>query len=203
MMRSAGALALLYLGFLALHLAPEAVGTERASVEPEPPRRRLVPKLDDLRATLHPEMQGQPPSVQTEARPPPSDAPTPALRPPTASPKHAPTQASTPAPTLTEAHRTPRAALRGVPPLRRPQMTCNSTKGAFAVALDPSLCPRSVRQVAAMVQARFFTQGLSFWRVNEWITQFGADESPTARQVRILLYLNFHCLCLAIAACVC
>jgi cyclophilin family peptidyl-prolyl cis-trans isomerase len=83
-------------------------------------------------------------------------------------------------------------------------MTCNSTKGAFAVALDPSLCPRSVRQVAAMVQARFFTQGLSFWRVNEWITQFGADESPTARQVRILLSLNFHySVCLAIAACVC
>ena len=123
-LRSIAALALLYIAFLALHLAPEAVGTGSTQ------ERRLLPKQEVAPAASKPyiEMQWIPPSVPDKVKTPPSVSPT---RPPV-SPSNLPT---------------PSARMR-------PRLTCNSTKGAFAVALDVNLCPRSVRQIATMVQAR-------------------------------------------------
>mmetsp|Transcript_56012 Transcript_56012/g.96435 ORF Transcript_56012/g.96435 Transcript_56012/m.96435 type:complete len:302 (+) Transcript_56012:100-1005(+) len=68
------------------------------------------------------------------------------------------------------------------PPL--PILSCNTSKGVFSVLIHTELCPRSARQLVLMLELGFLNQGISFWRVNKWITQFGADKSPTARQKR-------------------
>ena len=63
-----------------------------------------------------------------------------------------------------------------------PIIRCNSTRGAFHLEVSSELCPRGAKQLLLMVESAFLDQRLAFWRVNKWITQFGADMSPAARQ---------------------
>mmetsp|Transcript_36564 Transcript_36564/g.58670 ORF Transcript_36564/g.58670 Transcript_36564/m.58670 type:complete len:183 (+) Transcript_36564:259-807(+) len=50
-----------------------------------------------------------------------------------------------------------------------------TTKGEFEVELNPELAPKSVQQLLRMVRVGYFNQGIAFFRVNQWITQFGVD----------------------------
>ena len=69
------------------------------------------------------------------------------------------------------------------PPTRGPPvLRCSTTRGPFAVELDPALCPNSAAQLSALASSGFLSQGLAFWRVNRWITQFAADQSPEGRR---------------------
>jgi len=171
-----------YLAFLAFHLAPASEDARNFRVSIEHPHHSLEARLENFSLALHSASQVQElPSVES------AEAQRPLRR--VAPPEPFATTISTVlTPILAPKqqgndHGSDRAQL-GVSLRLRPRMTCNSTKGPFVVVLNPVLCPRSVRQIVTMLQAGFFSQGLSFWRVNEWITQFGADESPAARQVR-------------------
>eukprot|EP00466_Bigelowiella_natans_P014784 jgi/Bigna1/126071/aug1.2_g779 len=53
--------------------------------------------------------------------------------------------------------------------------TSPSRKGEFEVELNPELAPKSVQQLLRMVRVGYFNQGIAFFRVNQWITQFGVD----------------------------
>jgi cyclophilin family peptidyl-prolyl cis-trans isomerase len=59
---------------------------------------------------------------------------------------------------------------------------CETTKGDFEVELRPDLAPHGVQRIREMVRIGFFNQGISFFRVNEWMTQFGADQLPRHRK---------------------
>lgn len=59
---------------------------------------------------------------------------------------------------------------------------CETTKGDFEVELRPDLAPHGVQRIQEMVRIGFFNQGISFFRVNEWMTQFGADQLPRHRK---------------------
>lgn len=65
-------------------------------------------------------------------------------------------------------------------------MTCSTSKGNFSVKLFPDKCPNSVKQLRLLEESGFLSQTLAFWRVNQWITQFGVDQSPTGRHKRNL-----------------
>lgn len=67
-----------------------------------------------------------------------------------------------------------------VVPLNR--FRCETTKGDFEVELRPDLAPHGVQRIRAMVQIKFFDQGIAFFRVNQWMTQFGADQLPRHRK---------------------
>mmetsp|Transcript_5601 Transcript_5601/g.13656 ORF Transcript_5601/g.13656 Transcript_5601/m.13656 type:complete len:250 (+) Transcript_5601:90-839(+) len=58
---------------------------------------------------------------------------------------------------------------------KRPGFTCQTTKGEFEVELDPVLAPKSTDRILDMIKSGYFDQGIAFFRVNQWITQFGAD----------------------------
>ena len=57
----------------------------------------------------------------------------------------------------------------------------HTTRGNFTVQLRDDLAPHGAQQLRRMVQHGYFDR-ISFFRVNEWITQFGVDE-PDARRV--------------------
>lgn len=61
-----------------------------------------------------------------------------------------------------------------------PRFSCNTTAGQFVVELRHDLAPNSAARIQEMVEIGFFNQGIAFFRVNNWITQFGADQ--TGRQ---------------------
>ena len=65
-----------------------------------------------------------------------------------------------------------------------PKVQCSTSRGNFTVELHPEICPRGAKQIATMVSTKFLSQGIAFWRVNPWITQFGADLSPEGRRKR-------------------
>jgi hypothetical protein len=190
--RVAVSVVVLYLAFLAFHFAPGTEDTIHGRNSPDHPRFSLESRLENSRLGLR---------SFTNARIPPGQDSSSGLLLPTTTPAPAPTLA----PMRLGVEHVSAQAQGGLWLSSRPRMTCNSTKGPFVVSLNPDLCPRSVRQIVTMLQAGFFAQGLSFWRVNEWITQFGADESPAARQVQrkcwwtsvsYRLYLiAFACLC--------
>ena len=51
----------------------------------------------------------------------------------------------------------------------------HTTKGNFTVQMRDDLAPRGAQQLREMVRYGYFSM-ISFFRVNEWITQFGVDE---------------------------
>lgn len=57
---------------------------------------------------------------------------------------------------------------------------CRTTKGDFEVTLRPDLAPSAVNRLQEMVEIGFFNQGIAFFRVNQWLTQFGADQHGRA-----------------------
>ncbi|GAB5364202.1 hypothetical protein AAMO2058_000949000 [Amorphochlora amoebiformis] len=57
----------------------------------------------------------------------------------------------------------------------RPGFVCDTTKGQFEVELNPDLAPRSVDRLLDFVRSGYFNQSIAFFRVNQWITQFGVD----------------------------
>jgi cyclophilin family peptidyl-prolyl cis-trans isomerase len=59
---------------------------------------------------------------------------------------------------------------------RFPVAHFKTTKGDFEVQLRPDLGPASVKHLTEMIDAGYFAN-ISFFRVNEAITQFGADEN--------------------------
>ena len=63
-------------------------------------------------------------------------------------------------------------------------LQCSTSRGPFSVALYPDACPNSARQLSRLVQSGFLSQGLSFWRVNKWVAQFGEDETGESRLKR-------------------
>lgn len=58
---------------------------------------------------------------------------------------------------------------------------CVTTRGDFEVQLRPDLAPIGAERIRNMVELGFFDQGIAFFRVNQWITQFGADQLPGNR----------------------
>jgi cyclophilin family peptidyl-prolyl cis-trans isomerase len=62
------------------------------------------------------------------------------------------------------------------------RIQCVTTKGNFEVELRPDLAPNGVQRLKEMVDIGFFDQGISFFRVNQWMTQFGADQLPQHRK---------------------
>jgi len=72
-------------------------------------------------------------------------------------------------------------APRRTPPAP-PVLRWRTTRGDFDVLVNASKCPRSARQLRRLVASGFLDQHLGFWRVNKWITQFGADKSPGSRK---------------------
>jgi hypothetical protein len=76
----------------------------------------------------------------------------------------------------------PRAGASSSPQPRPPVLAssvilCESTKGPFRIRLAPaSESPKSTRFLTHLVQSGFWEVGggVAFFRVNEWITQFGA-----------------------------
>jgi cyclophilin family peptidyl-prolyl cis-trans isomerase len=63
----------------------------------------------------------------------------------------------------------------------RNEIRCETTKGYFNVELRPDLAPHGVKRIREMVEIGFFNQGIAFFRVNNWLTQFGADQDPRNR----------------------
>jgi cyclophilin family peptidyl-prolyl cis-trans isomerase len=59
---------------------------------------------------------------------------------------------------------------------------CETTRGDFEVELRPDLAPHGAKRVRDMMEVGFFNQGIAFFRVNDWITQFGADQLPGNRK---------------------
>eukprot|EP00040_Diaphanoeca_grandis_P024001 m.131337 g.131337 ORF g.131337 m.131337 type:complete len:317 (+) comp29538_c0_seq1:422-1372(+) len=57
----------------------------------------------------------------------------------------------------------------------------HTTKGDFDVQLRPDLALRGVIHIMEMVESGYFEQ-ISFFRVNQWITQFGCDERDARPQ---------------------
>jgi cyclophilin family peptidyl-prolyl cis-trans isomerase len=55
------------------------------------------------------------------------------------------------------------------------EVECQTTKGPFRISLFPEESPKAVAYFKHMVTSRFWSQGkgVAFFRVNEWITQFG------------------------------
>lgn len=53
-----------------------------------------------------------------------------------------------------------------------------TTKGQFTVELRADLAPKSVARLKAWIKEGYFNGpgGIAFFRVNQWITQFGPDE---------------------------
>jgi cyclophilin family peptidyl-prolyl cis-trans isomerase len=68
---------------------------------------------------------------------------------------------------------------------RFPVAEFKTTKGDFEVQLRPDLAPAGVKHLTDMIEAGYFTE-ISFFRVNEWITQFGADEHATRPEFKEL-----------------
>ena len=62
------------------------------------------------------------------------------------------------------------------------KVRCETTKGYFEVKLRPDLAPHGVQRMREMVEIGFFNQGIAFFRVNNWLTQFGADQDPGKRK---------------------
>lgn len=58
------------------------------------------------------------------------------------------------------------------------RIRCETTAGPFEVQLTPELAPVGVKHLLTLVNLKFFdvagAHGVPFFRVNEWITQFGA-----------------------------
>jgi len=69
-----------------------------------------------------------------------------------------------------------------LPLSHRNEIRCETTKGYFNVELRPDLAPHGVKRIREMVEIGFFNQGISFFRVNDWLTQFGADQDPGNRK---------------------
>jgi peptidylprolyl isomerase len=62
-----------------------------------------------------------------------------------------------------------------------------TTKGNFTVELRPDLAPKSVARLKALIRAGYFeNDAVAFFRVNQWITQFGCDEHDARPQFRAL-----------------
>jgi hypothetical protein len=59
---------------------------------------------------------------------------------------------------------------------------CETTRGDFEVELRPDLAPYGAIRDRDMVDVGFFNQGIAFFRVNNWLTQFGADQLPGNRK---------------------
>jgi cyclophilin family peptidyl-prolyl cis-trans isomerase len=68
-------------------------------------------------------------------------------------------------------------------PMQKTQIRCETTRlGDFVVQLRPDLAPHGVERIQDMVDVGFFNQGIAFFRVNSWLTQFGADQMPHHRR---------------------
>lgn len=55
-----------------------------------------------------------------------------------------------------------------------PVVLCQTSLGPFAMELRGDWAPRGAARVLALVKTGFFSD-IAFFRVNQWITQFGAD----------------------------